>query len=152
MSSAEQQRWHEPVRTTCISSPSCAGADLENGFVDTAAEGESGRNWESRADSVHPAVCHTVLACLWLVLDLSLGTLWLLGSGTCRNSTWAFSPWEPVESDHERVILGQGLALNSDFLMVFDWGPVLYSVCVWAYMCFLHFCSWGLNLLEGKHL
>lgn len=34
----------------------------------------------------------------------------------------------PVLSDHERVISGQKLALKSDFLMIFDWGPVLYSV------------------------
>lgn len=43
----------------------------------------------------------------------------------------------PVLSDHERVISGQELALKSNFLMIFDWGPVLYSVCVWVYMCFL---------------
>ena len=70
------------------------------------------------------------LACLGLVLDLSLGTLWLLGSGTCRNSMWAFSLWEPVESDHERVLLGQGLAWNSDFLTVLIGGQYYtQSVC-----------------------
>lgn len=70
----------------------------------------------------------------------SLRTPWLLGSRTCKSSIYGLFSLITVLSDHERVTSGQGLALKSDFLMIFDWGPVLYSVCVWTYMCFLYFC------------
>lgn len=60
-----------------------------------------------------------------------------LGSGTCRSSAGCFLSENLWNSITKRVILGQGLALDSGFLMVLIGGQdYTQSGCVSAYASF----------------